>query len=89
MCCWQDIRVEFRPQTGRDLCGWKENVADSVHMSCLREPEGRREAQGLCRKIEGPNLQRELGMGMGSAEKNELCFLSHKRGPDRAGERKC
>lgn len=29
---------------------------------------------------------RELGMGMASAEKNELCFLSHKCGPDRAGE---
>lgn len=25
-------------------------------------------------------------MGMGSAEKNELCFLSHKHGPDGVGE---
>ena len=33
--------------------------------------------------------RRELGMGTGSAEKNELCFLSHKCGPDRVGERKC
>lgn len=45
-----------------------------------------RAASGNQRAIE---KRRELGMGMGSAEKNELCFLSPKCGPDRTGERKC